>query len=368
MRLGIDEQDTDLQRHLRKAAPTQNMEAHRLYLQGKYQTVIPGRLMAQSKGMNALKQARQLDPGYAAVHSAMAFLYGFDCWTGTDHFSAECELAINHATRAVEIDPGEADALNTLALVHSIRYEFQESQAAIDRFLTLGNQTLNSSSLPWAYLNLGRLQLAWDSAQEYYRNDPLNVFSVGNIVLWAAALKKDDAMAQYYEEILIELMGFSILEGYPSKRIHRIDMQTALQDMANMLPVWRISPQFAPQFAEIWVRPLYEPSFRETAIQNLDALRDADAIPPVHYWHSLFVLHETERAIDLAFEAFDEGYINLVMFWLDMPGEKEFRNHPRFMELVEHVGLASYWDNVGWPTFCQRRGDTYDCGLDYAVK
>jgi adenylate cyclase len=80
LRLGVDEADADLQRNLRKPAPTQNMEAHRLYLQGKYADVIPGTTMAQSESMNALKQARRLDPGYAAVHSAMAFLYGFDCW------------------------------------------------------------------------------------------------------------------------------------------------------------------------------------------------------------------------------------------------------------------------------------------------
>lgn len=368
LRLGIDEQDANLQKNLRKPAPTQNMVAHRLYLQGKYAEVVPGRRMAQSDGMKALKKARRLDPGYAAVHSAMAFLYGFDCWMDEDHRSAVCELAISHATQAVDLDPDQTDSLNTLALVHSLRYEFQESQAAIDRFLELGNPTLNSSSLPWAYLNLGRLQLAWDSANAYYRNDPLNVFAVGNMVLWGAVLKKDAAMAEYYEEILEELLGFSILSGYPSTRVHRVDMQTALQDMQGMMPVWGISPEVAPQFAEIWVRPLYEPPFRETAIRNLEALHGAGAIPFHDFWEGLMVLHETDRAIDLAFESFEEGTLNPAFFWLDFPGEKKFRSHPRFLELVEHIGLASYWDDVGWPDFCERRADTHYCGLDFAVK
>lgn len=368
LRLGIDESDGDLQHIVRRPDPTQNMEAHSLYLRGKYAELVPGRRMAESDGMTALKQARQLDPGYAAVHSAMAFLYGFDCWMGEDHRSPECELAINHATQAVEIDPGQADALNTLAFVHALRYEFNESQAAIDRFLELGRPTLNSSSLPWAYLNLGRLQLAWDSALAYYRADPLNAFSVANVVLWAAALKKDDAMAEHYEEILVELLGFSILSGYPSTRLHRVDMQTAMQDMESMLPVWGISAEVAPQFAEIWVRPLYEPSFRETAVRNLVALHEANAIPLHDYWEGMMVLHETDRAMDLAFEAFDQGILNPVIFWLDMPGEREFRSHPRFLELVEHVGLGSYWDDVGWPPFCEQRGEARFCGLEFAVE
>ena len=65
--------------------------------------------------------------------------------------------------------------------------------------------------------------------------------------------------------------------------------------------------EVAPQFAEIWVRPLYEPSFRETAVQNLYALHDAGAIPSHDLWEGLMVLHETDRAIDLAFESFDES-------------------------------------------------------------
>ena len=146
LRLGIDESDADLQRNLRKPAPTQDMEAHRLYLRGKYADVIPGTRMAQSDSLNALKQARRLDPGYAAVHATMAFLYGFDCWMATDHRSPECELAISHAAQAIDIDPEQADAFNTLAFVHSLRYEFHESQEAIDRFLSLGKPTLNSSS------------------------------------------------------------------------------------------------------------------------------------------------------------------------------------------------------------------------------
>lgn len=368
LRLGVDEADASLQKNIHKPAPTQNMEAHRLYLRGKFAEVIPGRPMANSEGMSALKEARRLDPGYAAVHAAMAFLYGFDCWLGQTRRGPECELAINHANQAVEIDPDQADALNTLALIHSLRYEYNEAQSAIDRFLELDSPTLNSSSLPFAYLNLGRLQLAWDSAQDYYRNDPLNIFSVANMVLWGAVLKKDDELARHYENILIELMGFSILSGYPATRVHRVDLPTALLEMQNVLPVWGISPEVAPTFAEIWVRPLYEPNYRGQALKQLEALYEDNSISLKDYWESLMVLHETDRAIDGAFEAFDQGILNPPTFWLDFPGGREIRSHPRFIELIEYMGLDSYWDRVGWPPFCEPRGNTHFCGLDFAVQ
>ena len=80
------------------------------------------------------------------------------------------------------------------------------------------------------------------------------------------------------------------------------------------------------------------------------------------------MLEETGRALELAFESFDEGSLNLPMFWLDFPGEKAIRSHSRFMELVRYVGLASYWDSAGWPPFCEPRDDAHFCGLDFAVK
>ncbi len=364
LELGLNESDADLQKNIKKPAPTQDMEAHRLFLQGKYVQVVPGVPMVESDAMKALKAARKRDPGYAAVYPAIAFLYGFDCRMQEDRSSPNCELAINYAKQGLQLDPDQSDALTTLAQVHSLRYEYREAQAAIDRFLALDNHTLVSSSLPWAYLSLGRLQLAWDSAQEYYRNDPLNDFAIGNMVLWAAVLKKDDVMAKYYESIMLEMMGFSLLAGYPAKRVHRVDLQAAVQDMRNILPAWGMSPDLA----DIWVPHLYDPSLRQSALVEFQAWNERGDIRVTQYWHSLMFLYQTDEAMNMAFDLFDQGVFNQAMTWFDFPGEKEFRSHPRFIELVEYIGLASYWDEVGWPLFCERRGNEHFCGLDWAVE
>jgi TolB-like protein len=364
LELGMDESDAELQRNTRKSAPTQDMEAHRLYLQGKYIHIEPGVAMGNSDAMEALKAARIRDPGYADVYSAIAFLYGFDCWLGEDFHIPECELAIHHANQGLQLDPDQADALTTLAMVHSLRYEYREAQSAVDRYLALANTTLVSSSLPWAYLNLGYLQEAWDSAQEYYRNDPLNGFAIGNMVTWAAVLKKDDAMAEHYENIMLEMMGFSVLSLYPSKRLHRVGRQTAIQDFRKMVPAWGVSPELA----DIWVSALYDPSQRPDALLEFQAWHERGDLRDETYWHSLLILNQTDQAIDMAFDLFDQGVLNPAMAWFDFPGGKEFRSHPRFIELLEYTGLAPYWDDVGWPLFCEPRGTTHNCGLDWAVE
>lgn len=364
LELGLDESNAELQRSIRKPAPTQDMEAHRLFLKGKYVTVQPGVSMVESDAMKALQAARKRDPGYAAVYPAIAFLYGFECLLGEDRRSPNCELAVSYASQGLQLVSDQADSLTTLALVHSLRYEYREAQAAIDRFLALPDHSLQNSSLPWAYLNLGRLQLAWDSAKEYYRNDPLNPFAVANLVVWAAVLKKDDPLAEYYENIMLEMTGYSLLAGYPAARVHRVDMQTAIEEFRSLLPAWDISPGLA----NIWVPPLYDPSLRESALKESGAWHERGDIRAETYWRSLLFLYQTDEAISMAFDLYDRGVLNPGWFWFDEPGEKEFRSHPRFIELVEYIGLASFWDEVGWPLFCELRDDTHFCGLDFAVE
>jgi TolB-like protein len=364
LELGLDESDTDLQRNIRKPAPTQDMEAHRLFLQGKYGEIEPSVSQVESGRMKALKAARQRDPGYAAVYPAIAFWYAWDCWLLRDRRSPSCELAVNYATQGLQIDPDQADALTTLAFVHSLRYEYPAAQAAIDRFLALRDATLNSSSLPWAYLNLGRVQLAWETALKYYRNDPLNVLAIGNVVLWASVLKKDDVMAERYENVMMELVGFSILMGYPATRVHRVDLQTAIQDARKVLPFWGISPDLA----DVWVRPIYDPSLRQSSLEELRIFYERGDIRVGPYWETLITLHQTDAAVSMAFDLFDQGALEPVQVWLDGSGAKEFRNHPRLMELLEYIGLASYWNDVGWPPFCEPRGNEHFCGLDFEVQ
>jgi len=367
LELGLTESDASLQQQIRKPAPTLDMEAHRLYLQGKYLELLPGGSMANSEAMEALKAARKRDPGYADVYSAMAFLYAFDCWLGDDRFGAFCTMAVNHANQALRLDSGQGDALTTLAFVHSLRYEYHEAQAAIDRFLALPNQTLNNSSLPWAYENLGRLQLAWDSAVQFYDDDPLNWWAVGNLGHWAYLFKKDDAMVQHYENMTIEMAGFSVLSIYPGARAHRVDVETAIRDYVRIAPTLGVPPELAQDFAETYVQPIYDPSLRPKAVQKLRTWYERGDIKPQIFWESLITMMQTDEAIEMAFELYDLKMLNPVNFFIGEPGRRELRNHPRFIELVEYIGLAEYWDEVGWPLPCELRGGAYFCGLDWKV-
>jgi hypothetical protein len=44
-----------------------------------------------------------------------------------------------------------------------------------------------------------------------------------------------------------------------------------------------------------------------------------------------------------------------------LPVYRSFRAHPGFPALLENYGLPAYWDQAGWPEFCQREDQRIVC-------
>jgi hypothetical protein len=49
------------------------------------------------------------------------------------------------------------------------------------------------------------------------------------------------------------------------------------------------------------------------------------------------------------------------------PTLRNFRSHPRFIRVADHLGLAAHWRNSGkWPDFCSETDLGYDCRAEAA--
>jgi TolB-like protein len=364
MNLGMPESDPGLQAQMRKPAPTTDMEAHRLYLQGKSLPVTGPEAEQGNLRMEAFKAARARDPGYAAVYSAMALEYSLACWGMDDRNNPSCEMAINFAKQGLEIDPGMGDAVAVLAMVHSIRYEWQDAQNAIDRFNDMSSSSVVSMALPSANVNLGRAQQAWDAGIRFYENDPLNFFSVGLLSQWASLLLKDQQLTDFYDALAAELMPVSILAGDPWIRQHRISQEQAIEDgrMVNMMF------GVMPELADVLVPAVYDPSLVEGAAVQFDLWLSEGQLRPTMYWAHLPYLDRHDQFVEMAFGLYDQKLLNPVMLWIEFPGVGKIRSHPRYIELLEYIGIAEYWDKYGWPAFCSLDQGERTCGPGASAK
>ncbi len=358
MNLGMPESDPGLQAQIRKSAPTSDPEAHRLYLQARYLQVTGHDPDQGNTRMEALKAARLRDPGYAAVYAAIAFEYALACWGMDDRKSPSCEMAVNFANQGLEIDSSLSDSLAVLAMVHSIRYEWQESQDAIDRFNSNSSNSKISMAPPSALVNLGQAQQAWDAGIEFYRNDPLSFFSVGPLAVWASSLLKDPQLSDCYDAMLVELMPVSITASYPEIRKHRISQKQAVEDLRMINMMFGVMPELA----DVLVPAVYDPSLVDKAAHQFDQWLSEGKLRPTMYWVYLPYLDRQDQFVEMAFELYDQKLLNPVFLWVEVQGVEKVRSHPRYIELLEYIGIADYWDRYGWPTFCQLDQGVRSCG------
>ncbi len=155
--------------------PTQNIEAYKLYLQGRY---LWNRRTGESllKAIDCFNEALAIDPGYALAYSGLS-----DCYqvlpnyrpTGVREVEAKSRAA---ALKALELDPTLAGPLATLAsLKETYQWDWKGAEADYRRSIEL--DPCYASARQWYAESLsfqGRSQEAVRQAREALELDPLS--------------------------------------------------------------------------------------------------------------------------------------------------------------------------------------------------
>lgn len=357
MELGLGTSDPVLQAQLRKPPPTNDPEAHRLYLSGRLLPEEHHLAEGERRRMQAFMAARQRDPGYPAVYAAIAREYAAECWTLDDRKSPKCDLAIRFAEEGLELDDQLADAWAVLAMVRALRYDWNGAQDAIDHFYQLPSPDIISNALPIAYWNLGRLQEAWDTILELYENDPLNAQWSYFLGAWAYVLLEDRELSDHYAAINRELAPGSHFGAWPDLAMHRVSMEQAIENARQMDAIFQIKVDWAP----VLVPVIYGETEPESAWPVMDTWVTSEGMTPAQYWSMLLYANRIDEYIELAFQLFEDQTLNPGWMLMSWQNSDALRTHPRFLELLKFVGYSDYWDKAGWPRFCPLVGGERRC-------
>ena len=157
-----------------KNAATKSVEAHNAYLQGHFY-FERGNLEDYRKAVGFLEQATRLDPDYALAYAERS-----EAWAWIGDLSSEKQkeawtAAGSDAEKAVEIDPGLAEAHAALGWVRFfIEWRFAEGLAELKRAQQLSpwNATANDL-MARVVVYLGQFQEAEKLARQAVELDPL---------------------------------------------------------------------------------------------------------------------------------------------------------------------------------------------------
>jgi TolB-like protein/Tfp pilus assembly protein PilF/class 3 adenylate cyclase len=176
--------------------PTENPEAHRLYLLGRYEFGKYGEA-GWTSSIRYYEQALKLDPNYALAYCGLADTYAYMggvVMPSKEAVAKEKEFA----QRALQLEPQLAEAHLSLACALAGAFDWRNAQVEFDRAIEL------NPNLAWAYEiyawflgGLGRLDEAIAKDKKAIELDPLNSFFQFALAYFLYhARRYDDAIVQ----------------------------------------------------------------------------------------------------------------------------------------------------------------------------
>jgi TolB-like protein/lipoprotein NlpI len=189
---------TGSERNAIAAQPTENTEAHQLYLKGRY---LWNRRTGENlkKALAYFEQAAEKDPRYALAYSGMAdscvLIPIYSAGTPQDYLPR----ARAAARKAVELDDTLAEAHTSLAYVSFVDFENAQSIKEFERAIFLNpNYAMAHHWYGSVLLNaLGRFDQAIAEVKRALELDPVSpIFSVSLGAVYTRARRYDEAIAQ----------------------------------------------------------------------------------------------------------------------------------------------------------------------------
>jgi tetratricopeptide (TPR) repeat protein len=153
----------------------ENGEAHRLFLQGRY---LANQLSGPDlvRGIEHLRQAVELDPGYALAWASLSWAHAYGAGLGFSRVDEGNARAREAAERALELEPELAEAhiaLATVQLFHDL--DWRGAEASLCRALELApDSTEVLRTRGFLAYHTGRLEEAVALCRRAVEQDPLS--------------------------------------------------------------------------------------------------------------------------------------------------------------------------------------------------
>jgi adenylate cyclase len=314
--------------------PTENPEAHRLYLLGRYEFAR----YTQAGWNNAIRyyeQALKLDPEYALPYCGLADNYAYMGSAVMPGREANTKVK-EFAQKALALDPELAEARMSLALALVAAFDWRNGLKEFDRALELNPNLAFAYELQaWTLNGLGRFDEAIAKDRKAIELDPLNPFfqmALSFFLYWAC--QYDDAIAQARKTLEMDpnsaishvLLGLSFLKkGDTASAIAELQKAKAPNPGAWYQGYLGYAYAISGDRAKA-----------EQALRELEDLAKRQYASPTAFATIYLGLGEKEKTLDWLEKGYEQQdsacwYLNTDKNYDDV------RNEPRFQALVQKV-------------------------------
>ena len=328
VQLGVDET-----RALAKKA-TEDPEAHRLYLLGRYHFGKFTRA-GWTNAIHSYEEALQVDPNFALAYCGLADTYGWaggQLMPGREAWAREMELA----QKALELDPNLAEAHLSMGTALFSVLGPHDSEKELDRAVELNpNLALIYDQYGWTFSALGRFDDGFAAEKKALQLDPLSTFLNTNLAFFLYwARRFEEATTQIRKTLELDpnnafahsILGWCLIaKGNKAEARSEFEKATTLDD----LPWYVSSVGYACGVSGD--RPK-----AEQVLRDLEELAKQRYVSPANRAAVYLGLGEKEQALDWLEKAYEDR--DPIFWWIN--GDQLYdslRRAPRFEALVQKV-------------------------------
>ena len=328
VQLGVDEERAFAKK------PTQNPEAHRLYLLGRYHFAKFTRA-GWTNAIHYFEQALQVDPNFALAYCGLADTYGWaggQLMPGREAWAKEMELA----QKALDLDPNLAEAHLSMGTALFSVLGPHASEKELDRAVELNpNLALIYDQYGWTFSEMGRFDDAIAAEKKALQLDPLNTFlntDLAFFLYWAH--RYEEATTQIRKTLELDpnnafahsILGWCLIwKGNKAEATAEFQKSTTLDD----LPWYVSSLGYACAVSG-------DRAKAEQILHHLDELAKQRYVSPANRAAVYLGLGDNEKALDWLEKAYEDR--DPIFWWIN--GDQLYdsvRGAPRFDALVQKV-------------------------------
>ncbi len=319
---------------------TENTDAYRLYLKGRYFLNSRGfRQTAIDKAIAYFKQALEQDPGYALAYVGIA-----DCYYGMSNIYIPSYEAMPKmkaaAVEALKRDESTGEAHAILAVVNALfDRNWWDAEREFERALELNPGHAGTHSNYSLILSaLGRFDQAVAEAERTLELDPLSVHTK-IMTAWPYYLGRryDQAIARLQEAIDEDPVYYlpHAIQGLSYEQKGDLDKSIAAFQRAIELPESSLEAlaQLGRAYAVAGQRDK-----AEEVLEQLRALPEDQFVSAYNFAAIYAALGQNDEAIDWLDRADEERSEWFTMLKVD-PRFDSLRDHPRYDQLIRRTGL-----------------------------
>ena len=316
---------------------TTNMEAYQAYLQGRAMLYRRGPWIA--KALESFKRAVELDERYAQAWAGLADAQTVLCYSGYDRPDHRMPEALAAATRALELDPGSAEAHTALACA-SLMWErdFAKAEREFLHALALNPKYVQARcwyGLFFLQWTVSRLDEGLAQARQAFESDPLSAyatmvlsFALGTVGRAEPALGYAKTAVEQDPQSFVGRFELAIAfrwNGQYGQELSLLERLSA-ESPHNTWVAFRLVSTYARVGRLDEARAIYD---------GLLARRAQEYVPPFVLAACETALGDHEGAIASCAAAVDARDMVLALFHSWMPDFEAVRADPRFADLMQ---------------------------------